>query len=189
MNEKKEILAALKTEFDLWEELLAGMSEEDITAPHLPSNMSVKDVIAHLRAWQQRSIARMEAALRGREPDFPEWPSGLDPEAAGDVDQINAWIYETQREQPWSRVHGDWREGFLRFLELGQAIPESDLLEPGKYAWLDGHPLSLVLVASCEHHYEHHDEEHLEPLIASLRRDGKMDTAAWIASWGRSAAH
>jgi hypothetical protein len=40
------------------------MSEEYITAPQLSSNMSVKDVIAHLRAWQQRSIARLEAALR-----------------------------------------------------------------------------------------------------------------------------
>ena len=32
----------------------------------------------------------------------------------GDLDQINAWIYETYREQPWSSVHHDWREGFLR---------------------------------------------------------------------------
>ena len=56
MNDKKQILTILKEEFNRWEELVAGMSEEQITAPHLPSNLSIKDVIAHLRAWQQVSM-------------------------------------------------------------------------------------------------------------------------------------
>ncbi len=169
MNDKKQILTMLKEEFNRWEELLAGLSEAQITDPQLPANLSIKDVIAHLRAWQQRSIARMEAALANREPEFPEWPAGLDPESE-DVDQINAWIYETYREKPWSSVHRDWREGFLRFLELGEAIPEKELLEAGRYPWLGGHPLSLILLSS----YGHHHEEHLESLLAWLRQHGNM---------------
>ena len=52
MNDKKQIITTLKEEFNRWEELLASLSEEQITAPHLPSSLSIKDVIAHLRAWQ-----------------------------------------------------------------------------------------------------------------------------------------
>ena len=157
MDDKKQILATLREEFNRWEELLAGMSEAQITAPLIPSNWSIKDEIAHLRAWQQRSIARLEAAQLDREPEFPRWPAGLDPEQAGQPHQLNAWIYETYREQPWSAVHREWKEGFLRFLELGEAIPEKDMLDPVKYAWLEGHPLSFILVASYEHHHEHYD--------------------------------
>ena len=62
MNMKQHILTALKEQFNRWEELLASISEEQITAAHLPSNLSINDVIAHLRAWQQRSIARLKAA-------------------------------------------------------------------------------------------------------------------------------
>ncbi len=155
MNDKKQILTTLKEEFNRWEELLSGMSEERITAPHLSSNWSIKDVIAHLWAWQQRSITRMEAALHNKEPEFPRWPAEFDPEAEGQPHQLNAWIYETYREKPWSRVYGDWREGFLRFLELGEEISEKDLLDPGRYTWLEGHPLSFILLASHEHHEEH----------------------------------
>jgi len=173
MDGKKQILEMLEEEFNRWEALLASMREAQITAPRLPSNLSIKDVIAHLWAWQQRSIARMEAALHDREPEFPRWPETLEPDSEDDLDQVNAWIYETCREKPWSSVHRDWREGFLRFLELGQAVPEKDLLEPGRYAWLEGHPLSLVLVSS----YEHHHEEHLEPLLAWLRQNGGMQVA------------
>jgi hypothetical protein len=173
MNNKKQILTLLKEEFHRWQEVLAGLSEEQITAPHLPAHLSIKDVMAHLWAWQQRSIARLEAALFNREPDFPRWPAGLDPDSEDDLDQINAWIYETHRDQPWSSVYQAWRDGFLRFLELGEAMPEEDLLQPGRYSWLADHPLSLILVSS----YEHHHEEHLEPLLAWLHQQGHMKSA------------
>lgn len=75
MNMKEHILlAALKEQFNRWEELLASMSDEQITAPYFEYNWSIKDVIAHLWAWQQISIARMESGVLDREPEFP---SGL----------------------------------------------------------------------------------------------------------------
>jgi hypothetical protein len=157
MDNKQQILQRLKEEFDRWEALLASMSEDQIIAPQLPANWSVKDVIAHLWAWQQRSIARMEAAVHNKEPEFPNWPAEFDPEVEDQPNQLNAWLYETNRDKPWSRVYADWRDGFLHFMELGKAIPEPDLLKPGRYSWLDRYPLSLVLTASYDHHAEHWD--------------------------------
>ncbi|HEX7974864.1 MAG TPA: ClbS/DfsB family four-helix bundle protein, partial [Anaerolineales bacterium] len=137
----------------------------------LPSEWSIKDVMAHLMTWQQRSIARLEAALYHRVPEFPRWPENLHPDSDDEPpDQINAWIYDTNRDRPWASVYRDWREGFLRFLELGEAIPENDLLEVGKYPWMEGYPLSLVLLSS----YEHHHIDHLEPLLAWLRQHGDL---------------
>jgi hypothetical protein len=167
MNNKEQILAQLRNEFKRWDELLSSLSEAQITASQLPSRLSIKDVVAHLWAWQQRSIARMEAALHDREPEFPKWPENLDPEPVGQPHDVNAWIYETYRDRHWSRVYQDWKAGFLRFLELSEMIPEKDLLEPGRYAWLEGYPLSLVLTAS----YEHHHIDHYEPLQAWLSQN------------------
>jgi hypothetical protein len=166
MSDKTQIIAMLREEFNGWEELLASVGEEQIIAPHLPTTWSIKDVIAHLWAWQQLSIARLEAALLNREPEFSMWPAELDAESEDDLDQINAWIHETYHERPWSNVHRDWRGGFLRFLELAEAISEKDLLAAGRYPWLEGQPLSLVLLGS----YEHHHEDHLEPLLARVRQ-------------------
>jgi len=175
MSDKHQILTTLRAEFTRWEDLLASLSEAQITAPLLPGNWSIKDVIAHLRAWQQRSVARMEAALLDREPQFPTWPAQFDPEAEGQPHDLNAWLYATYRDQPWSSVHRDWREGFLRFLELGEAIPEKDLLEAGRYPWMEGYPLAFILQASYEHHQEH--EDYLEPLLAQIRQYGNTKSA------------
>jgi hypothetical protein len=171
MNMKEHILTALREQFDRWEELLASLSEEQIAAPLLPSDWSTKDIIAHLRAWQQRSIARMEAALFNREPEFPRWLPGLDPDSKGNTDQVNAWIYETCREQSWLKVYRNWSEGFLLFLEAGEGISEKDLLDAGRYPWLNGYPLAYIILASYDHH-----QEHLEKLLAWQQEHGSKKT-------------
>lgn len=168
MNEKREILTALQEEFNRWQGVLASLSEAQITAPQLDENWSIKDVVAHLWAWQQRSIARMEAALHDQEPAYPQWPSQFDPEEEGQPYDLNAWLYATYRDQPWSDVYHNWREGFRRFLELGAAIPGNDLTDAEKYAWLEGYALMDVLRGSYEHHQEH--AEYLEPVIVRLRQ-------------------
>jgi hypothetical protein len=48
MNMKDHILAAFREQFNCWEELLAGMSKEEIIGQHVLSDWSTKDVIAHL---------------------------------------------------------------------------------------------------------------------------------------------
>jgi hypothetical protein len=171
MNQKQHILTALQAEFKRWEALLASLSEAQITAPQLSDGWSLKDVIAHLRAWQQRSIARLEAALHNREPEYPAWPEQFDPEVEGQPHDLNAWLYATYRDQPWSSVYRDWSTGFRRFLELGEAIPEADLLDVGRYAWLEGYALVAVLEGSYEHHREH--AEFLEPVLARIRQQGE----------------
>ena len=158
MNMKEHILAALQEQFNRWEEFLSSLTEAQVTAPHLPSHWSTKDEIAHLWAWQQRSIARLEAALSDREPKFPEWVAGLESDALENTDRVNEWIYQANRDLPWAKVHQNWREGFLRFLELGGKMSEIDLLAEGKYSWLNGAPVVFVLVASYDHHQEHWDK-------------------------------
>ncbi len=165
MNDKSQMVAMLDEEFHRWEAVLAGMSDAQATAPLLPSDWSIKDVLAHLRAWQQVSIARLEAALDNTEPELPIWLAGLPPDSDEYIEKFNDWIYQAYRERPWANVYQVWREGFLHFLELAQAIPEQDLLEAGRYPWLEGNPLIAVLGGS----YNHHHDEHLEPLLVWLR--------------------
>jgi len=158
MTDKEEIVANLRDVFEGWGEFLAGLSEEQITARNLPSDLSIKDVVGHLRAWQQVSNARLEAAIEDREPVYPAWTKGLDLDAEENTEPFNARIHEEYLNQPWPQVYGGWREGFLRFLALAEAVPEKGLSELGHYSWLANYPLSAVLEGSYEHHTEHLQE-------------------------------
>ena len=158
MVDKVQILAMMVAEFNRWENLLAGFPEEQITARAASSAWSTKDVVAHLMVWQQRTIARLEAALNQQEPVFPLWPEGIAPDEEEPVDVVNAWLYAGQRDRSWESIYSDWKNGFMRLIDLVTVIPEADMLQDGKYPWLNGDPLSAVLTGTCEHHQEHYEE-------------------------------
>lgn len=170
MNMKEHILAALREKLDQWEDLLDGLNEAQINAPLLPSNWTIKHVVAHLWVWQQRSIAWVEAARLDREPVFPRWSGAPDPDTESGVEQTNAWVYETYKEFPWPQIHQSWQDGFQRFLELAGEISERDLLDSGRYAWLAGSSLANILLSSYDHH-----QEHLEKLQAWLAEHTRTD--------------
>lgn len=160
MNMKEHILAALQEQFERWNELLATLSEEQITAPCLDLDWSIKDVIAHLWAWQQISIARMQGGVKDREPEFPVWIVNSIENWEDDADRVNALTFELNHEKPWSEIYQNWKTGFLRFLGSGNKVSERDLLDGNRYPWLKGYSLASILVASYDHH-----QEHLEKLV------------------------
>jgi len=163
MSMKNHLILALREIYDAWEFTLADLSEAQITTSPEPGVWSVQDDLAHLWAWQQRSIARLEAALHDRQPVMPAFLSGVDFVTEENVDVINAHIFESFRDQPWSQVHQDWRSGFLKFLDTAAQISEKDMLDWDKYPWLDGYSLAAILLGSYEHHLEH-----LENLLDKL---------------------
>ena len=160
MNMKGHILAALCDEFDRWKELLASLNEETILKPSFDDGWSVKDVVAHLWAWQQISIARMEAGWNDREPELPPWIVESIEDWEEDANRVNALTFDKYHQKPWSQIHRSWKEGFLRFLELGEKISERDLLDGDKYLWLKGYSLAFILIASYDHHHEHLEKLH-----------------------------
>ncbi|HEU4724952.1 MAG TPA: ClbS/DfsB family four-helix bundle protein [Candidatus Eisenbacteria bacterium] len=158
MTRKQELIADLRTVYGDWERLLSAADAEQLAARRVTSKWTLKDAVAHVMAWQQISIARMQAAKAGGEPDMPAWLGGADPAYANEhVHEFNARIHAEHEAKPWLEVFREWREGFARFLELAETIPEDALIEPGRYAWLRGYSLADVLAGSCEHHREHLD--------------------------------
>ncbi len=153
-----DLVESLKRVFGDWEALLGGLGERQIMAQPAVGKMSIGETITHLMAWQQLSMARVDAALLGTEPQLPAWLGGADPFHADDhADEFNARIRELWHGQAWSSRHQEWRELFQRFLQKAAAVPESMMTDAARYPWLRGSALSAVLEGSLEHHQEHLD--------------------------------
>ena len=167
MNMKEHMLSALREQFERWEALLTSLSEEQISSPLFDLDWSISDVVAHLWAWQQISIARVESGVLDRRPEYPEWILTIGEDWEEDADRVNALTYEMNHKKPWSEVYQNWKTGFLHFLELGNAISERDLLDGDRYPWLKGYSLAFILVASYDHH-----QEHFEKLRSWLHEQG-----------------
>src|SRR5690349_11875776 len=111
MNMKDHILAALREQFEAWDELLANLSVAEINTPQFDLDWSIKDVMAHLWAWQQISLARMEAGSGNTNPAYPAWILSLGAGWEEDSNRVNALTHETSHDKPWPEIYQNWREG------------------------------------------------------------------------------
>ena len=89
---KSELLNWLKEEYRQWEALLDQIGLARMDQPGVNGDWSMKDVVAHLTGWNRWLILRLQAAGRGDPEPPPPWPAQIQAE-----DEINAWIYESNR--------------------------------------------------------------------------------------------
>ena len=154
LTTKAKLLERLRDERAQWETFLAELDEAQLTALTQPDQRSIKDIMAHLMAWQRLTVARLEAARWNQTPRPTDWPGHLDPDAE-DVDEINEWIYRTYHARPLAEILQTWRQVFQQVLDTGEALSEEELADSGRYPWMGHWPLSAVLVGTYEHHDEH----------------------------------
>src|SRR5689334_9849985 len=114
---KKQLLAEMQSEQDAWLALLDEIGEANMTQPEVAGGWSIKDIIAHLTGWRKRTVLRFRAALDPKIDMTPPWPAELGAlDENDDVDEINAWIYQTNRDRSLADVLNDSREVFQQLV-------------------------------------------------------------------------
>jgi hypothetical protein len=156
---KTQLLAELHSENDSWQALLDEIGEANMTQPEVAGGWSIKDIVAHLTGWRRRTVRRFQAALNHEPVVPPPWPSELQED-----DEINAWIYESNRDRPLADVLSDSREVFQQLVDAIAAFSDEELRDIQRFAWLEGEPLSGKLF------FSHFHEEHEPDMRAWLNR-------------------
>ena len=149
---KAQLLNDLKDEQAHWEALLGEIGEAHMTQPGVAGDWSIKDIVAHLTGWRVRTVARLQAALRHEPTPPPPWPPHLQTD-----DEINAWIYAANKDRPLSDVLEESRAVFQQLVDTLSAFPEAELLDPRRFDWLEGEPLSGA--AFFGHFHEEHEPD------------------------------
>lgn len=152
---KPALLAQIEHEQALWQQFVAEVPQERMLEPGATGYWTFKDTVAHLDAWRIRTQERLDAARQGRSPAAPPWPAGLSEE--DDIDQINEWLYQANRERPLEAVLDAYHGSFQRMSDAVAALSDEELSQPERYPWMDGYPLAAVLASSFEHFHIDHE--------------------------------
>lgn len=156
---KTELLNWLQEEQQQWEALLDEIGPARMELPGVNGQWSMKDMVAHLTGWQPKLIADIQAAQRGEPEPPPPWPTHLQTE-----DEINAWIYESNRERSVREVLHESRQVFQQLLVVIEGLPDDVRIEPEWHlVWLNGKRFS------ASEFFDHFRDDH-EP-----------DVRAWLA--------
>jgi hypothetical protein len=146
---KDEILDALEDEREKFLEAIDGLSDEDMQAPGVVGEWSIKDILSHLNAWEAELVRLLWQAKGGQRPTTVHF-SDLS------VDERNAQWHEANRARPLERVLADFEAVRKQTLRRVDEFSDEALNDPQRYPWLKGYPLwEWVANDSFKHEAEH----------------------------------
>jgi hypothetical protein len=152
---KTQLLDSMRHEQAAFEALLDEIGEAHMTQVAGRSRISWLT----LACWRRRSVRRFQALLK-HEPDFsPPWP----PELRED-DDINAWMYEANRDRPLADVLSEQREVFQQLIETLDAFSEDELQDLRHILGLEEEQVSGSMF------FAHFHEEHEPDMCAWLEK-------------------
>lgn len=136
------------------EGLVSQVGRAQVDQPSSLDNWSIKDIVAHVCAWDRYMIAWLEGDARGELPELPAPDMG-----EADIDRFNARAYTEWRDEPFDEVLAEFAASFAPFIERTEAIPEEVLLDSNRLTWTGAMPLWHHVAATSYWHYAKHVEQ------------------------------
>jgi hypothetical protein len=148
--DKATLLNEVRTNYAALEAILASLDKTQYFTEGVIPGWSLKDILAHIASWQHRLLKWLEAAVRNEEPAI----SG--PNNVKEMDALNAQFYQENKALPLDEVLTDFRTTHQHIMDIVQAMPEEDLLNPHRFAWSKGEPLWKSIAGDTYEHYQEH---------------------------------
>ena len=169
--QKSELVTWLQDQIRQWNSFLDEFGRDRLEQPGVTGPWSVKDVAAHMTGWNRRLVSYLEAAKRGLPHPPPPWPAELTED-----DEINAWIYESNRDRPLQEVLDETEQVLQQVVASIEGLPDDIRIET--VVWDTGREFYLVWIGDTRYpageFFDHFHDDH-EP-----------DLRAWMAQHPRS---
>lgn len=145
---KQEVIESAQKERAALEDYLATLTPEQMTQPNVIGEWAVKDVLAHLFAWEGMVMRWYEAGKKGKLPAVPSEKYNW-----GQLPQLNHEIFLEHRDQPLAEVLKTFKSSYKKILKMIESIPEKELFTRNVYPWANNNLLAAYFVSSTSSHY------------------------------------
>jgi len=171
MNEqfdKQRLLDLIRTEYEFVERTLTLVPDNRMNHPNVVGFWSVKDTLAHLNAWQERTLRWIDEARAGQHPLEPQPGFGWDA-----YDAIDEQSYHDDKDRPLDDVLAAFRASAAQLYTETESLNEDELFGDSGVAAHFRDRLYSYIAANTYEHYQ----EHIPPIRAWLRDIAKFQTA------------
>jgi hypothetical protein len=146
---KSQLLEQARMTYNALQGELAKLSATQMVEGGIIGEWSVKDVLAHLLAWQQMCLAWYREGKAGRTPVVPSekynWRQ---------IPALNQAIYETHRDRPLETIRREFEASHQEVLDEIEQMTNEELFTPGVYAWTKSTILGSYFTSVTCSHYE-----------------------------------
>ena len=159
---KAELLAIIDDEHAQWDALTTGATPEQMSTIPLAGDWTFRDLTAHLLAWREWGLDRLEAAAANQPPPPRPFPAELD-----SVDAVNQYFHERDAHRSARALNSAFSASFDRLRDAVAGLSDDDLADPHKFPYLKG--VALGASIGDRSFFEHIHDEH-DPELEAWRR-------------------
>jgi hypothetical protein len=157
---RQDLINRIEQDWARLQKSLDGLNEEQLHMAGVVGDWSVKDVLAHITAWQTRLITALFKAERGFVPETTE--------GGKTVDQMNEKWYREMKERPFEQIWDDLDSSYRQLLNRLETWSDKDLFDARRFKWMKGDPFAEYIAGDSYEHYS----EHAAQIEAWRKRQG-----------------
>lgn len=146
---KDELMQSISEARQAFDDAIAGLTDEDMRELPAVGPWTVKDVMAHLVAWEAETVTALAQLGTGARPRY----SGLPDD---ELDKLNATWHAENKDRPLDRVQADYEGVGRQTLRRVTALSDDELFRPGKFKWRQGGTLAEWILGDTADHYREH---------------------------------
>ncbi|UHA71851.1 ClbS/DfsB family four-helix bundle protein [Paenibacillus sp. 481] len=148
---QQQLLQLIAVQYDKLTNLLQELSLEQAIQPGVQGPWSVKDILAHLTAWNERLLRWVEECEQGLVPITPEpgysWAQ---------IHELNEQAYLQQKETPFPTVIQHFNTVHEQVVSRIATWSDEQLNDAHAYSFSDQQPLWTVVGFNSFDHYRAH---------------------------------
>jgi hypothetical protein len=145
---KDQLLKDILTQRRRLEKTLATLSADAMLQPGVTGAWSLKDILAHLAAWEKLFLDWYTCGIQGGSLAIS--PVGMSRTA---IDALNQKIYTQNQARSQEDVIAEFHASYQKTMTLIEAIPEGDMFTPGCFSWTGKLTLADYIAGNTCDHY------------------------------------
>lgn len=149
---KQNIIAAYERARNKFLRAIEGLSEDEMLTPGAVGYWSVKDVLAHLTAWESELITGL-VHVENKKKGAPSVAT------IEDIDEWNEEQYHISAARDLDMIVEDFH-GVAKYLAEAINVLDDKTLDDNRvFPWMEGEPLSYLIYENAIWHEEEHAED------------------------------
>jgi hypothetical protein len=145
---KDQLLKDIHTERRRLEKNLSPLRAEDMLKPGVTGAWSVKDILAHLVAWEKLFMEWYQTGVQSSSSAIE--PVGMCQKA---MDALNQHIYETNQWRSLDVVLAEFHASYQQVVTVIEGIPERDMFVRRRFTWTGKLTLADYIAGNTCNHY------------------------------------
>ncbi len=147
-----ELMAAIETERAQLEKALARFSEDQKTKALLKNGWSIKDLMAHISAWEQVGFDIVQPARDGK--PLKAYVSKV----FESIDHFNAATFEKNKDKSLGEIEIEFNAAYKNFVALIETLDEDFIASNLPFEGAEDLNVRSVISANTHLHYREHTQ-------------------------------